>query len=66
MGLFPLQIESGRWRDLAREERVCRERGEVEGINHWLLFYPALAVEREDLLTGISVVNTKFQEMHGR
>ena len=58
----PLQIESGRWRDIACEERVCREceRGEVEDVNHsWLLPWPMLAVERDledlDLLTAAGI-----------
>ena len=64
-GTAPLQIESGRWRGLAREERVCREceRGEVEDVNHWLLSCPALAAEREDLLADIADVSTEFQDM---
>ena len=35
----------------------------MEDVNHWLLSCPALAVERKDLLAGISVVRTEFQEM---
>ena len=43
-GWVALQIESGRWRGLAHEDRVCREceRGEMEGVNHWLLSCPTL------------------------
>jgi hypothetical protein len=64
MPLYKLNLEGGEaW--LVNKQRVCREceRGEVEDVSHWLLSCPALAVERKDLLAGISVVRTEFQEM---
>ena len=39
-GSAPLQIETGRWKGVPREERFCRECGmnEVEDCDHWLLY----------------------------
>ena len=38
-GTAGLQIETGRWRGVAREERVCKEcgSGEVEDVEHWMM-----------------------------
>ena len=38
-GSAPLQIETGRWKGVPREERLCRECGmnQVEDCDHWLL-----------------------------
>ena len=38
-GMAAFQIETGRWRGVVREDRVCKEcgKGEVEDVEHWLL-----------------------------
>ena len=37
-GMAAFQIEMGRWHELKREERTCKEcdSGEVEDVCHWL------------------------------
>ena len=55
-GTAPFQIETGRWKGVLREERVCRECGmneEIEDCNHWLLWCPRWDSEREHLLTSV-------------
>ena len=51
-GMAALQIETGRWREVAREERVCKEceSGEIEDAEHWLLICEAWKSHREPLL----------------
>ena len=38
-GTAVFQIKTGRWRGVAREDRICKEcgNGEVEDVEHWLL-----------------------------
>ena len=38
-GTAPFRIEAGRWRGLAREERICIHCswGEVKYVNHWMM-----------------------------
>ena len=48
-GTGPSQIETGRWKGLSQEERLCRECGrneEVEDYNHWMLRCPRWELER--------------------
>ena len=51
-GTAPLMIESGQWRGLPREERMCREcqSGKVEDVTHWLLECDAWRMECQPLL----------------
>ena len=38
-GIAAFEIETGRWHEVSREDRVCKEcgSGEVENVSHWLL-----------------------------
>ena len=51
----PLQIETGRWKGVPREERLCRECGmnEVEDCDHWLLRCSRWDIERRHLLANV-------------
>ena len=51
-GMAAFQIEMGRWHEVKREERVCKERdsGEVEDVGHWLLQCSAWDDFRKPLL----------------
>lgn len=64
-GTAPLMIESGRWRGLRREERVCRECqiGEVEDVAHWLLKCDAWVLERRPLLEAARRVCSDFEKL---
>ena len=50
-GTAGLQIETGRWRGVAREERVCKEcgSGEVEDVEHWMMRCVAWKSHRSQL-----------------
>ena len=54
-GSAPLQIETGRWKGVPREERLCRECGmnEVEDCDHWLLRCSRWDIERQHLLANV-------------
>ena len=54
-GSAPLQIETGRWKGVPREERLCRECGmnEVEDCDYWLLWCSRWDIERRHLLTNV-------------
>ena len=54
-GSAPLQIETGRWKGVPREERLCRECGmnEVEDCDHWLLQCSRWDIERRHLLANV-------------
>ena len=47
-----LEVETGRWRGVSREGRVCRNcrSEEVENVKHWLLRCTGMAEEREKLI----------------
>ena len=47
-GSASLQIETGRWKGVPGEERLCMDCGmnEVEGCDHWLLRCLRWAIER--------------------
>ena len=49
-GTAPFQLETGRWHGLKREERVCKDSGEVEDVIHWLIRCPAWIKHHEALL----------------
>ena len=51
-GTAALEVETGRWRGVSREGRVCRNcrSEEVENVEHWLLRYAGMAEERETLI----------------
>ena len=51
-GTAALEVETGRWRDVRREERVCRNcrSEEVENVAHWLLRCTGMAEVREKLI----------------
>ena len=49
-GTTALEVETGRWRGVRREERVCRNcrSEEMENVEHWLL--RCTSMERENLI----------------
>ena len=51
-GTAVLEVETGRWRGVSREGRVCRNcrSEEVENVKHWLLRCTGMAEEREKLI----------------
>ena len=51
-GTAAFQIETGRWRGVAREDRICKEcgKGEVEDVEHWLLRCETWKTHREPLI----------------
>ena len=51
-GTAALEVETGRWRGVGREGRVCRNcrSEEVENVEHWLLRCAGMAEEREKLI----------------
>ena len=55
-GTAPFQIETGRWKGVPREQRLCREcttNEEVEDCNHWLLRCPRWDLERQHLMSSV-------------
>ena len=54
-GSTPLQIKTGRWKVVPREEKLCRECGmnEVEDCDHWLLWCSRWDIERRHLLKNV-------------
>ena len=55
-GTAAFQIEVGRWKGEAREERACKEcsSGEVEGVCHWMLRCHAWVIVRQPLVEDVS------------
>ena len=51
-GTAAFQIETGRWRGVGREDRVCKEcgKGEVEDVEHWLLRCEKWRTHRQPLM----------------
>ena len=51
-GTAYFRIETGRWRQIPRELRVCREcsSGDIEDLNHWLLHCSAWQTSRFPLM----------------
>ena len=51
-GTAHFRIETGRWRQIPRELRVCREcsSGDIEDLNHWLLHCSAWQTSRFPLM----------------
>ena len=64
MGVLPLQIELGRWKDVPLEYRVCRvcESNELEDEYHHVLFCDALVVTRTHLFGELEDVNYDNKE----
>ena len=55
-GTAPFQVETGRWKGVPQEERVCREcrtNVEVEDCNHQFLRCPRWDPVRRHLLTSV-------------
>ena len=63
-----LQIETGRWKYVPREERLCRECGmnEVGDCDHWLLRCSRWAIERRHLLTNVQQRLPNFASVSDR
>ena len=57
-GTAPFRIEAGRWRGLAREERICMHctcsLGEVEDAYHWMMRCTAWAGSRTRLMEEVN------------
>ena len=64
-GTARLEIETGRWRGVKREEKLCRncQSGEVEDVEHWLLRCTGMAEEREKLVMMMSEKVVEWQSM---
>ena len=64
-GTAPLMIETGRWRGLQREERMCWEcqSGKVEDVAHWLLECDAWGIERQPLLQALRHIANDFDNL---
>ena len=58
-GTAAFQIEVGRWKGVAREERVCKEcsSGELEVVCHWMLRCHAWDIVRRPLVEEVSQSN---------
>ena len=56
-GTAAFQIEVGRWKGVAREERLCKECSsrEVEDVYHWILRCPAWDIVRQPLVEEVSL-----------
>ena len=54
-GMAAFQIETGRWRGVARDDRICKEcgKGEVEDVEHWLLRCETCKTHREPLIAMV-------------
>ena len=61
-----LEVETGRWRGVSREGRVCRNctSEEVENVEHWLLRCTGMAEEREKLIMTMRE-KVQWQSMDG-
>ena len=64
MGVLPLQIELGRWKDVPLEYRVCRvcEKDELEDEYHHVLFCDALVMTRTYLFRELKNVDYSSKE----
>ena len=54
------QIETGRWREVTRQETICKEcdSGEVEDVEHWLMRCEAWKSQRVQLEAGCNDIAT--------
>ena len=64
-GTAHFEIETGRWRGLEREERVCREcsNGTIEDTCHWMMTCPTWGNLRQPLIERVRQVIDDFEEM---
>ena len=64
-GTARLEIETGRWRGVKREERFCKncQSGEVENVEHWLLRCTGMAEEREKLVMTMDEKVVEWQSL---
>ena len=55
-GTAPFRIEVGRWRGIAREERICMHcsQGEVEDVYHWMMRCTAWTESRTRLMEEVN------------
>ena len=53
-GTAGLQVKTGRWRGVSREESLCKncQSEEVEDVEHLLMRYSSVADERDKLVRG--------------
>ena len=59
------EVETGRWRGVEREERVCRECSvdEIEDTCHWMISCPAWSNQRQPLIERARELIDYFEEM---
>ena len=64
-GTAGLEIETGRWRGISREDRLCKncQSGEVEDVEHLLLRCTSMAEEREKLMRLMKDEVVEWQNM---
>ena len=57
MGVFPIRVETGRWRKLPLHQRICEQcdSGEVECELHFLLKCKKYEVLRNDFFTKLNL-----------
>ena len=63
-GILPLHIETGRYRGLTEEDRLCEycELGEVEDEIHFILFCPLYHDLREKLFRKVTTPETNLMD----
>ena len=65
-GILPIEVERGRWRNIPRERRICKQcdSGHVETLNHFMLECVYNLCERKDLSQYIyEKTNMNFEDM---
>ena len=69
-GTAELQIETGRWCGLRRDERICKmcDEREVEDVEHFsiLLHWNGMAEERREMVRVMNKIMEGWQEMDGK
>ena len=64
MGVYPLRIETGRWRGKPLSERFCEQCDDrtVECEHHFLLKCPKFNAQREIMINEVRKYNPDFTE----
>ena len=67
-GMAELQIETGRWCGLWRDEGICKmcDEREVEDVEHFLLHCNGMAEERKEMVRVINEIMEGWQVMDGK
>ena len=67
-GTAELQIETGRWCGLRKDERICKmcDEREVEDVERFLLHCNGMAEERKEMVRVMNEIMEEWQEMDGK